>query len=258
MAILGLVHSFVLNQRAVGNNTMNKSVQTLTALAFAATLAGCATTGQSDPRDPLEPMNRAVFTFNDSVDKAVFKPLAKGYKAVTPRLVQSGVRNVFSNLDDVTEFANNLLQFKIQAASSDLMRITVNTTFGILGLFDVASEMRLPKHNEDFGQTLGRWGFHSGPYLVLPLVGSSSFRDGIGLAVDSTYLDPVYQIHPIASRNQTIAFKTVSRRADLLDASNILEQAALDKYDYTRDFYLQRRRGLVYDGHPPPEPDDAE
>lgn len=237
---------------------MTNRAQTLSVLACAALLAGCATTGESDPRDPLEPMNRAVFKFNDSVDKAVFKPVAKGYKAVTPKLVQSGVRNVFSNLDDVTEFANNLLQFKIQAASTDLMRVAVNSTFGFLGLFDIASEMRLPKHNEDFGQTLGRWGFHSGPYLVLPLVGPSSFRDGVGLAVDSSYLDPIYQIDPIATRNQTIGLKTVSRRADLLDASNILEQAALDKYDYTRDFYLQRRRGLVYDGHPPPEPDDAE
>lgn len=237
---------------------MKNRAPTLTVLALAASLAGCATTGEPNPRDPLEPMNRAIFTFNDSVDKAVFKPLAKGYKAVTPTPVQNGVRNVFSNLDDVTEFANNLLQFKIQAASSDLMRVAVNSTFGFLGLFDIASEMRLPKHNEDFGQTLGRWGFHSGPYLVLPLLGSSSFRDGVGLAVDSNYLDPIYKIKHIASRNDALAVKSISRRADLLDASNILEEAALDKYDYTRDFYLERRRGLVYDGHPPPEPDDAE
>ncbi|HEX8979475.1 MAG TPA: VacJ family lipoprotein [Parasulfuritortus sp.] len=237
---------------------MKNRAPTLTVFALAASLAGCATTGEPNPRDPLEPMNRAIFTFNDSVDKAVFKPLAKGYKAVTPTPVQNGVRNVFSNLDDVTEFANNLLQFKIQAASSDLMRVAVNSTFGFLGLFDIASEMRLPKHNEDFGQTLGRWGFHSGPYLVLPLLGSSSFRDGVGLAVDSNYLDPIYKIKHIASRNDALAVKSISRRADLLDASNILEEAALDKYDYTRDFYLERRRGLVYDGHPPPEPDDAE
>lgn len=237
---------------------MKNRAPTLTVLALAASLAGCATTGEPNPRDPLEPMNRAIFTFNDSVDKAVFKPLAKGYKAVTPTPVQNGVRNVFSNLDDVTEFANNLLQFKIQAASTDLMRVAVNSTFGFLGLFDIASEMRLPKHNEDFGQTLGRWGFHSGPYLVLPLLGSSSFRDGVGLAVDSNYLDPIYKIKHIASRNDALAVKSISRRADLLDASNILEEAALDKYDYTRDFYLERRRGLVYDGHPPPEPDDAE
>lgn len=214
-------------------------------------LAGCATTGDNDPRDPLEPMNRAVFTFNDNVDRAVFKPLAKGYKAVTPKPVQNGVRNVFSNLDDVTEFANNLLQFKVQAACSDLMRVTVNTTFGFLGLFDVASEMRLPKHNEDFGQTLGRWGIKSGPYLVLPFLGPSSFRDGVGLAVDSTYTDPIQQIDDIPARNQTLAVKFISRRADLLEVSTVLEEAALDKYQFTRDFYLDRREGLVYDGHPP-------
>jgi phospholipid-binding lipoprotein MlaA len=237
---------------------MKNRVQTFAVLTLAASLAGCASTGQPDPRDPLEPMNRAVFSFNDSVDKAVLKPLAKGYKAVTPKLMQSGVRNVFSNLDDVTEFANNLLQFKVQAASSDLMRVAVNSTFGFLGLFDIASEMRLPKHNEDFGQTLGRWGFHSGPYLVLPLLGSSSFRDGVGLAVDSNYLDPIYKIKHIASRNDALAVKLVSRRADLLDASTILEEAALDKYEFTRDFYLERRRGLVYDGHPPADTDDAE
>jgi phospholipid-binding lipoprotein MlaA len=231
---------------------MKNRAHTIVLVALASTLtAGCATTGERDPRDPLEPMNRAVSTFNDSIDKALFTPVAKGYKAVTPTPLQNGIRNVFSNLDDVTEFANDLLQFKVQAAASDIMRISVNTTFGIAGLFDVASEMRLPKHNEDFGQTLGRWGVGNGPYLVLPILGPSSFRDGVGLAVDSTYTDPIHQLKHIASRNDALGVKFIGRRADLLDASRVLEEAALDKYEFTRDFYLDRREGLVYDGHPP-------
>ncbi len=195
-------------------------------------------------------MNRAVSTFNDTVDGALITPLAKGYKTITPRPLQNGIRNVFSNLDDVTEFANALLQFKVQDAASDIMRLGVNTTFGFAGLFDVASEMRLTKHNKDFGQTLGRWGVTSGPYLVLPILGPSSFRDGVGLAVDSTYFDPIYQLKHIPSRNDASAVKFIGRRADLLDASRVLEDAALDKYEFTRDFYLDRREGQVHDGQP--------
>lgn len=230
---------------------MNILVRPLAGAVLLITLAGCASVAERDPRDPLEPLNRRVFAFNEAVDKAALKPIAKGYRTITPTPVQNGVRNVFSNLDDVTECANDLLQFKVQAAASDLMRIAVNTSFGILGLFDVASEMRLTKHSEDFGQTLGHWGVHSGPYLVLPLLGSSSVRDGAGLVVDSSYVDPIYKLKDVASRNEILAFKFIARRADLLDAQSVLEQAALDKYEFTRDFYLDRREDQVYDGHPP-------
>lgn len=230
---------------------MNKAARAFIALALPVAFAGCATTGYVDPRDPLEPMNRKVYAFNEAVDSAVLKPLAKGYRAVTPTPVQTGVRNVFSNLDDVTEFANNLLQFKVQAAASDLMRIAVNSTFGFLGVLDIASEMRLEKHDEDFGQTLGHWGIKSGPYIVLPILGPSSVRDGVGIAVDTSYVDPVGYIEHIPSRNQTLAGRLIVRRADLLDAVSVLEQAALDKYEFTRDFYLERRQSQVYDGHPP-------
>jgi phospholipid-binding lipoprotein MlaA len=216
-----------------------------------AVLSGCASVGDPDPRDPLEPMNRAVSRFNDTVDNALFKPVAKGYKTVTPKPIRNGVRNFFSNLDDVTEFANNLLQFKIYDASSDLMRVAVNSSFGLLGIFDVASEMRLQKHNEDFGQTLGHWGIGSGPYLVLPILGSSSFRDGVGLYVDSSYIDPIYQLKDIASRNDALGIKFIGRRADLLDASTVMEEAALDKYEFIRDFYLDRREGQINGAHPP-------
>lgn len=230
---------------------MNTVMRAVVALALPIALAGCASTAERDPRDPLEPLNRKVFAFNEAVDNAAIKPLAKGYRAIAPKPVQTGIRNVFSNVDDVSEFANNLLQFKVQAAASDLMRIAVNSTFGFFGLLDIASEMRLEKHNEDFGQTLGRWGMTSGPYLVLPIIGPSSVRDGAGLWVDSAYTDPVHQIDPIASRNQTLGVKMIVRRADLLDAQSVLEQAALDRYEFTRDFYLDRREGMVYDGHPP-------
>jgi phospholipid-binding lipoprotein MlaA len=231
---------------------MKNRAPTFVYVAIASVLmGGCASTVERDPRDPLEPMNRAVSSFNDVVDRGVFKPLAKGYKAVTPQPVKNGIRNVFSNLDDVTEFANNLLQFKVQDAASDLMRVTVNTSFGLLGLFDVASEMRLQKHNEDFGQTLGHWGVNSGPYLVLPIFGPSSFRDGVGLAVDSNFTNPIYQMKDVASRNETLGAQFISRRADLLESSKLLEEAAFDKYTFTRDFYLDRRQALVYDGKPP-------
>lgn len=223
-----------------------KPILLLTASLF---LAGCASNG--DPRDPLEPANRVIHSFNDVVDKVALKPLASGYMAITPAPVRNGVRNFYSNLDDVTVFANNLLQFKGEQASSDFLRIAFNTTFGLFGLLDVASEMGLKKHNEDFGQTLGRWGIHSGPYLVLPIFGPSSFRDGVGLAVDSYATDPVYQNDDVASLNATVAVRMVSRRADLMDAKAAIEEAALDNYEYTRDFYLDRREALVLDGRPP-------
>jgi phospholipid-binding lipoprotein MlaA len=143
------------------------------------------------------------------------------------------------------------LQFKIEQASSDFLRIVFNSTFGLFGLLDVATEMGLKKHNEDFGQTLGHWGVTSGPYLVLPFFGPSSFRDGVGLAVDSYGTDPVYQNEDVASLNATVAVRVVSRRADLSDAKAAIEEAALDNYEFTRDFYLERREALVLDGRPP-------
>lgn len=221
----------------------------LSVLVGALALTGCAVNG--DPRDPLEPMNRAIHSFNEMVDNVALRPLATGYRAIMPRPAQTGVGNVFSNLDDVTVFANNLLQFKLEQATSDFLRVAFNTTFGLFGLLDVASEMGLKKHNEDFGQTLGRWGVGSGPYLVLPVFGPSSFRDGAGLVVDGYYTDPVYRNEDVASRNASVALRVVSKRADLLDAKRAIEEAALDGYEFSRDFYLDRREALVYDGKPP-------
>lgn len=225
------------------------------AVRLALVLVGLTAPGhclaQTEAYDPLEPLNRAIFTFNEAVDNAIVLPIAKGYRAITPSFVQTGVRNFFSNLEDVRVMTNNLLQAKIQAGTSDFMRIAINSTFGLLGLLDVASEMGLRKHNEDFGQTLGRWGLDSGPYLVLPLLGPSSLRDSTGRFVDLQYLDPVRHMEGVGPRNRTNALRVISNRTDLIEAKAAVDMAALDGYEFTRDFYLERRRALVYDGRPP-------
>lgn len=220
----------------------------LSALFF---LAGCASDG--DPRDPLEPMNRAIHSFNETVDKTALKPLAEGYKAVTPGPVQTGVRNVYSNLNDVTVLAHDVLQFKPEAAARDFLRIGINTYMGLLGMLDIASEMGLRKNDEDFGQTLGRWGVGAGPYLVLPFFGPSSLRDGIGLVTDKVYVNPLSKIDHVPTRNQSQFLRVVSQRADLLEAKKALDAAALDPYEFQRDLYLEHRRAQVYDGKPPAE-----
>lgn len=219
-------------------------------------LGGCAT--PHNQKDPLEPFNRAMFGFNEAVDKAVIKPVAKGYKAVTPEPIEMMIGNFFSNLDDIVVAINDLLQFKFSEALSDSTRVLINSTFGVLGIADVASSMGLEKRNEDFGQTLGRYGVASGPYLVLPFLGPNSLRDTAGLVVDSKVNNPIYRIDHIRTRNQVLGVKLTDVRARLLDAEKVLEDAALDKYEFVRDAYLQRRRNLVYDGDPPRRKDDAE
>ncbi|MDP2834472.1 MAG: VacJ family lipoprotein [Pseudomonadota bacterium] len=214
-------------------------------------LAGCA--GNGDPRDPLEPMNRAIHDFNEGLDRVVMKPVAQGYQAVMPTFAQTSVRNFFSNLNDVTVLANDILQFKLENSTSDVLRLGINSTFGFLGLLDIASEMGLHKHSEDFGQTLGLWGVGSGPYLVLPFFGPSSFRDGAGLMVDMTYTDLLTQVDDIPTRNQVWLVRTISRRAELRDAKNAIDAAALDPYEFSRDLYLAHRLGQVHDGKPPAE-----
>lgn len=225
------------------------------AILLSLSLLGCATNG--DPRDPLEPLNRSIYKFNDVVDKAVIKPVATGYKDVIPDMVRNAVGNFFSNLDDVLVLLNDLLQFKFEQAVSDFSRLVWNTTVGIAGLFDVATPMELPKHNEDLGQTLGYWGIGNGPYLVLPLLGPSTLRDAVGTAVDMQY-DPVVQHDPVPERNSAIALHIIDTRSRLLSAEEVLDEASLDRYVFLRDAYLQRRRGLVYDGNPPRQKLDEE
>jgi phospholipid-binding lipoprotein MlaA len=212
--------------------------------------AGCATTPGGDPRDPLETFNRAMFQFNDRFDRDFGKPLATAYKEVLPDPVRTWIRNFFANLYDVWTGVNNLLQGKPADAITDWARFAFNSTIGLAGINDVATSMGLEKHDEDLGQTLGRWGMDDGAYLVWPFFGPSSMRDTAGGLVDY-YVDPVVRHRPKGVRDVLWATRAISKRADLLDASRILEEAALDKYVFTRDAYLQRRRSQVYDGNPP-------
>lgn len=215
-------------------------------------LGGCASSG--NPRDPLEPVNRAVYSFNDGFDRAIAKPVAEGYRAVVPDLARSGVTNFFSNLEDVWIMFNNLFQGKVESALDDMARVLVNSTVGLFGVVDVASDLGISKHNEDFGQTLGRWGVGSGPYVVLPFLGSSTLRDALGLGLVDMQGDIVRQLDHVPTRNSLFVTRLINTRANLLDASRIVEEAALDKYSFTRDAYLQRRESLIYDGNPPRQP----
>lgn len=211
--------------------------------------AGCATSSGSE-KDPLEGYNRAMFAFNDGLDKVILKPVAKGYDAVLPTPVRTGVTNFFGNIADLFIGVNNLLQGKVSTGAGDLGRVAVNTTVGLLGVFDVASNMGLEKHDEDFGQTFGRWGVGSGAYFVVPLFGPRTVRDTAGLVLDVA-ADPVGYIDHIPTRNTLVAVRVVNNRADLLPADKVIEEAALDKYSYVRDAYLQHRRSVIYDGNPP-------
>ncbi len=229
-------------------------------------LTGCASTklnNENGPYDPLEPMNRAVFSFNEMVDDNVFEPVARGYKKLMPDPLELVVGNFFSNLNDVVVITNSILQLNYESALATGARLLINTTFGIFGLIDIASDIsaasdvNLSKRNEDFGQTLGHYGIGSGPYVVLPLLGPSSVRDTFGIAVDSFFMDPVTQgvtgvfLHDVDYINSTAvripiaAARAVDTRAQLLDVEKTLEEAALDKYEFMRDAYLQRRTSLV-------------
>jgi phospholipid-binding lipoprotein MlaA len=219
----------------------------LAVLALPALLAaGCATGPQANPDDPLEPMNRVVFKVNDKLDEYVAKPVAKGYKAVTPQPVRTAVTNFYSNIADVGNFANNLLQGKGVDAAESLMRVAINSVLGIGGLIDIATPAGLQKHSQDFGLTLGTWGVPSGPYLVLPVFGPSSFRDGVGLYVNF-WFDPTTYAQP-AVRNSLYGLNVVDVRTNLLAATDLLSLAALDKYAFVRDAYVQRRRYLLEGG----------
>lgn len=219
-----------------------------------AALVGCASAPATDPRDPLESFNRGVYRFNDTVDVAVIKPVATAYQEVLPAPVRRGVRNFFSNLQDLWSGVNNALQFKGEQSGNSFARFGVNTFMGLGGILDIASELQIERHTKDFGHTLGYWGVVPGPYLVLPLLGPSTLRDTLALPVDAQG-NLVSGIEHIPTRNSLTALRLIDTRASLLGASAMLEEAALDKYTFTRDSYLQRRRSSIYDGNPP---DDGE
>ncbi|SDV99547.1 phospholipid-binding lipoprotein MlaA [Nitrosomonas communis] len=225
-------------------------------------LIGCASV-ENNKRDPLESMNRAVFAFNEKFDDYVMEPVAKGYRAITPDPLEMIIGNVLSNFSDVVITANALLQLKFDAAAASATRVVINTTFGMFGIIDIASDIsavsdiNLSKRNEDFGQTLGRYGIGPGPYFVIPFLGPSTIRDAIGIAVDSSVFHPIWSVYPdfdfLTVRLPASAGWSVDTRAQMLDTDKTLEEAALDKYEFVRDAYLQRRRNLVYDGNPPEE-----
>lgn len=220
-------------------------------------LTACAAApGVSADRDPLERFNRGMSQFNEGLDAAVLKPAARGYAYVAPPLVRTGVHNFFANLGDVWNAVNNLLQGKIQAAAETWMRINVNTIMGLGGLIDVASEMGIERHYEDFGQTLGRWGMPSGPYLVLPFFGPSTVRDALALPFDARG-NLLSAFEGGTTRNSMYLLRAVDGRANLLRTENVVEEAALDKYSFIRDAFLQRRRNDIYDGELPEDSPDG-
>ena len=224
---------------------MTYRLATLGAVAAGLLLAGCSTPPQN-PQDPFEKFNRAVFSFNDAVDRAALKPAATAYKEVLPGFVQTGVNNFFSNLSDAWSGVTILAQAKGQDGLNDLTRFAFNSTFGILGVIDIATPAGLRKHNEDLGQTLGYWGVPSGPYLMLPILGPSTVRDAAALPAD-LWGDPWSHKTPVNWRNVGIGVRAIDQRASILDASNLLEDAALDRYEFIRDGYLQRRASKIYD-----------
>ncbi|TWO81168.1 ABC transporter [Denitratisoma oestradiolicum] len=224
-------------------------------LALVSLLGGCATSG--NPKDPIEGFNRAVFAFNDGLDKVVIKPVAQGYEATLPQTARNGVANFFGNVADVFIGVNNVLQGKMPEAINDFGRVMVNTTLGILGFMDIASDLGVEKHEEDFGQTFGHWGVGSGAYVVLPVFGPRTVRDTVGLVADVN-VDPVGNLSDVSSRNTLLVTRLVSDRTALLPADKVIEEAALDKYSYIRDGYLQRRRSQIYDGAPPRLDDEEE
>lgn len=208
-----------------------------------------------DARDPWEGFNRKVYAFNDGLDSYFLRPVATGYVTVTPLPARTWVSNFFGNIGDVWMAANNLLQGKPKAALSDTGRVVINSTIGLLGAFDVATEMGLERSDEDFGQTLAVWGLGNGPYLVLPLLGPSTLRDGSGLVLDYA-ADPLSYVEPGGLRYGTSGLRIVNARSQLLGTEKLLQGAALDEYSYRREFHLKRRQYLIYDGRPPRNDED--
>ena len=220
-------------------------------------MTGCASTSSGNPLDPFEATNRRVDAFNDSVDQAVLRPVAKTYRDYTPDLLQTTVQNFFGNLRDVWSVVNNGLQLKPKETVETGMRVAVNSVVGLYGLLDVGTPLGLQKHPADFGQTLGYWGMPAGPYVVLPLMGPSTVRDAAALLVDSQG-DPWGYINPVASRNQGTVLRLVDKRAQYLGLDDRLNEMVLDKYSFVRDAYLQKRSAQVRRGPPTNEDDEQE
>lgn len=237
-----------------------KTWTNIAAATFACvTLAGCAGTQTQDgnPQDPWEGFNRGVYSFNDTLDRYALKPVAQGYDYITPTPVQEGVGNFFSNLGEVSNSFNSLLQWKLTNAGTSIGRLLINTTLGLGGFLDPATRMGIDQHDEDFGQTLATWGVGSGPYLVLPFLGPSTVRDTAGMPVD-WYTDPVTYIDDDVTRWSVRFIDLVQTRASLLNQEKLIQG---DRYSFIRDAYLQRREFLINDGRSGKDPfasDDLE
>jgi phospholipid-binding lipoprotein MlaA len=214
-------------------------------------LAGCASNSYKEPQDPWQGMNRGIYKFNDALDRAILKPVAKGYDKVVPKPIDKGIDNIFSNIGDVVVLFNDILQLKFKQSASDTGRLIVNSTLGLAGIFDVASPLGMPKHNEDFGQTLGHWGAPSGPYLVLPFLGPSSLRDGIGILPDGLIDGITLNEIGIDEPREILVYSgifTINLRQNLLGVGDLLDHSGADPYIFLRESYLQRRKNLVSDG----------
>lgn len=253
--VLGLVLMLIcINAGAQSNPNASTTGQPATAASTGPTQDPEAEPEFPDDmdNDPFEGFNRAIYKFNDYVDRGVLKPVARAYDKVMPGFVKKVVSNFFRNLFEPTVIINDVLQAKFKQTASDTARFIVNTTAGIGGFFDVASHVQLPAHNEDFGQTLGYWGIGEGPFIVWPFFGPRNVRDSFGMAVD-WYTDPITYIESDKARWGLRVLQVIDTRTQLLKASTVLEQATDDQYLFVREAYRQRRRNLIYDGAPPPQ-----
>ena len=230
-----------------------RALARMAAVAAVALVAGCAATPSKV--DPLEPMNRALYQVHDVLDTNIVKPVAESYVSVVPQFMRTGFANVFNNIDDVFSAVNGLLQGKPDKAGNDLGRVMINTMFGLGGLIDVAADLDIERGNEDFGQTFAVWGLPQGPYLFIPLFGPTTVRDGTGVIVRIA-LGPVGYVPNAPVRNSIYGVGYVDLRSQALESGSLVDTAALDRYIFIRNAYLQRRRYLIYDGKPPPEPEE--
>jgi phospholipid-binding lipoprotein MlaA len=229
----------------------------LVVVAGVLSLVGCASGPNAVARDPLEPLNRGIYGFNEALDTSVIRPVARTYQDITPSPIRTGITNFFANIADVWSTVNNAFQFKPSQTVESGARVVVNSVVGIFGLFDVATSLNLERHPEDFGQTLGYWGVPSGPYVVLPVLGPSTLRDTASLPVD-TKGNLVRHIEEVPTRNTLTAVNLVDKRARLLKATDQVDAMAIDKYSFVRDVYLQKRLSDVWDGNPPDTGWDAD
>ena len=211
-------------------------------------LFGCATTASLDERDPLENFNRGVYSFNQTMDEIVFNPISKLYKAITPNIIEKGVSNFFSNLGDLSVIANQILQLKFDKAASDVSRVLINSTIGLLGFFDISSEIGLPKHNEDFGQTLAQWGFKSGPYIVVPFFGPATLRDLSALVIDKGMLNPMFYLEDDMTKAGLLTLNYVDFKSRFSNRNDLIGAASLDEYEFIKNAYFEKRAYEINDG----------